>query len=287
MNTHIKIIPQAFTIILTFALMGCAQGAGEISALVSASPTLQIVSVSPTSSPTAGGSTLTIRGTLFQSGLSIMIGATFCGTVNFISTTEVRCQLPAKTAGTYNITVTNTDGGSTTLNGGITYADVLGPPSVTSVSPNNGSTNGNTAVTIAGTQFQTGATVLFDNVSCTNVNVVSANSITCTTPAHAAGLVNITVTNPDAQTNTLTGGYTYVVPPTFTSLKTNPLNTCTSCHGFNDYATVMARVTPGNPAASTLYTRVADNTMPQGGPPLSAEQKKKIFDWIMDGAPNN
>ncbi len=39
--------------------------------------------------------------------------------------------------------------------------------------------------------------------------MVSATSITATTPAHAAGAVNVVVTNTDAQSGTLTNGYTY------------------------------------------------------------------------------
>jgi hypothetical protein len=41
------------------------------------------------------------------------------------------------------------------------------------------------------------------------VTVVSSTSITATTPAHAAGAVSVVVTNTDAQSGTLTNGYTY------------------------------------------------------------------------------
>jgi hypothetical protein len=36
--------------------------------------------------------------------------------------------------------------------------------------------------------------------------------MTCDTPAHAAGAVDVIVTNPDAQADTLTDGYEYVTP---------------------------------------------------------------------------
>ena len=39
--------------------------------------------------------------------------------------------------------------------------------------------------------------------------MVNSTSITATTPAHAAGAVNVVVTNTDAQSGTLTNGYTY------------------------------------------------------------------------------
>jgi hypothetical protein len=84
------------------------------------------------------------------------------------------------------------------------------PPTLTSVSPNSGSTVGGTSVNIAGTNFSSGATVKFDSSAATNVSVVSSTSITATVPAHAAGPVNIVVTNPNGQSATLTNGFTYV-----------------------------------------------------------------------------
>lgn len=90
----------------------------------------------------------------------------------------------------------------------------ISAPTVTSVSANSGSTAGGTNVTITGTGFFGAATVTFGGSSATNVVVVSNTSITCTTPAHAAGAVNVVVTNPDTQTGTGTNAYTYVAAPT-------------------------------------------------------------------------
>ncbi len=74
-------------------------------------------------------------------------------------------------------------------------------------------------MTITGTGFLTGATVSLGGTAATNVTVVSATSITAKTAAHAAGAVNVVVTNTDAQAGTLTNGYTYTNPaPTVTSI---------------------------------------------------------------------
>ena len=58
--------------------------------------------------------------------------------------------------------------------------------------------------------------------SAAGVTIVSATSITATTPAHAAGAVSVVVTNTDAQIGTLTNGYTYIDPnnpaPTITAI---------------------------------------------------------------------
>src|SRR5207253_1361021 len=98
------------------------------------------------------------------------------------------------------------------------------PPTITAISPNNGTTNGGTSVTISGTNFVSGATVSLGGVAATSVNVASASSITATTPSHAAGTVDVVVTNPDGQVATLTGGYTCTAAltrPTITAISPN------------------------------------------------------------------
>jgi hypothetical protein len=87
-------------------------------------------------------------------------------------------------------------------------------PTVTAVSPPSGSTSGGTAATITGTNFAAGASVTFGGTAATNVVVVSGTSITATTPAHAAGTVNVVVTNSTGQSGTLTNGYTYTASGT-------------------------------------------------------------------------
>ncbi len=90
-------------------------------------------------------------------------------------------------------------------------------PTVITISPNNGPAAGGTSVTITGTGFLAGASVTFGTTAATNVVVVSSTSITAATPAHAAGAVNVTVTNTDSQSGTLPNAYTYTNPaPTVT-----------------------------------------------------------------------
>ena len=95
------------------------------------------------------------------------------------------------------------------------YMLSVGPaPVVTGVSPNSDNIAGGTVVTITGTGFQPAATVTFGGAPATNVTVVNATTITATTPAHAAGVVNVVVTNFDGQSGTLGDGFTYTnVPP--------------------------------------------------------------------------
>ena len=92
-------------------------------------------------------------------------------------------------------------------------------PTVAGVTPAVGPMAGGTAVTITGTGFDGGATVTIGGVAATGVTVVNATSITATTGAHAAGAVDVAVTNPDTQTGTLANGFTYQAPaPTVTNV---------------------------------------------------------------------
>jgi len=85
-----------------------------------------------------------------------------------------------------------------------------GAPSVTSLDVTTGNTTGGTAVNITGTNFVGGATVLFGAASGVNCTVTSATNIACTTPAHAAGQVGVTVANPnDGSPSTLPNAFTF------------------------------------------------------------------------------
>lgn len=86
------------------------------------------------------------------------------------------------------------------------------PPTVASITPDTGSTTGGESVTITGTGFVEGATVTIGGQAATSVVVVSATEITCDTPAGSEGAADVVVTNPDTQSDTLEGGFTYEQP---------------------------------------------------------------------------
>jgi Galactose oxidase-like, Early set domain/IPT/TIG domain len=97
-------------------------------------------------------------------------------------------------------------------------------PTVSSITPNTGTANGGNGVTIAGTGFLAGATVKLGGTAATGVSVASSTSITATAPAHAAGAVDVLVTNTDSQAGSLINGYTYTgtnPAPTVSSITPN------------------------------------------------------------------
>ena len=175
-------------------------------------PAPTVTAITPNSGSTNGGTTVTITGTGFLSGATVKLGGTSATSVALVNSTSITAITPAHAAGAVSVLVTNTDAQSGTLTNGFTYTAPNPAPTVTAITPNSGSTDGGTTVTITGTGFLAGATVKLGGTSATSVAVVNSTSITAVTPAHAAGAVSVQVTNTDAQSGTLTNGFTYTAP---------------------------------------------------------------------------
>src|SRR5438874_5045825 len=175
----------------------------------SSAPPPMVSAISPNSGTANGGTAVTITGTNFLAGATVSLGGTAATGVTVVSSTSITDTNAAHAAGTVHLVVRNTDVQSVTLTNGYTYTGTNPAPTVSAITPNSGSTGGGTRVTITGTGFLAGATVSLGGTAATGVTVVNSTSITATTAAHAAGTVNVVVTNTDAQSGTLTNGYTY------------------------------------------------------------------------------
>ena len=166
----------------------------------------QVNSVAPNSGPAGGGTSVTITGTGFLSGATVSLGGTAATNVNVASSTSITATTAAHAAGVVSVVVTNSDGQSSTLSNAFTYNPA---PTVTSINPSDGPTGGGTGLTITGTNFVPGATVSFGGTPAAAVTVAGSTSIAVAAPGHAAGTVDVVVTNPDGQSATLANGYTY------------------------------------------------------------------------------
>ncbi len=116
---------------------------------------------------------------------------------------------------------------------------------ITGVVPSSGPITGLTNVTITGTNLTGASLVTFGGTSATNLLVVSATQINATTPAHAAGVVDVNITTPFNGTAVGTGLYTYNTPPTFVSIlpSSGPI---TGSHERNHNRNEPYRGEPGN-----------------------------------------
>lgn len=96
------------------------------------------------------------------------------------------------------------------------------PVGINSVTPPVGPTGGGTSITISGWGFTAPVSVTIGGSAAGSVVLVSESTITCNTPAHAAGYVSITVSsNGGADIVTRANVFRYVVPPNITSATPN------------------------------------------------------------------
>lgn len=196
-------------------------------AFVYVSNVMTLSSVYPVTGLARGGTALMIRGTNFTANTTVTLGGVAATSVRVVGATLISATSPAHDAGAADVRIQAGNGQVAALAGGFTY--VNGRPVASSVNPRKGSLRGGTLVTVAGSNFVDGTVVTFGGVPAAHVTVVSPTSITAWAPttglggqgAQAAGpqVVDIVVTNPDGQTSTLSGAYTYdLVAPTVSSV---------------------------------------------------------------------
>lgn len=174
----------------------------------------KLTGVTPTAGPETATTNVLVTGQNLKANALIFFGGVLAKNPVLLSSNIYSAQTEPHAPGQVSVSITQPDGQSFTLANAFTY---VAAPTVTGVLPASGKSAGGTSVTLSGTGFQPGATVKFGTASATSVTVASSTVITCVTPAGTAGLSDITVTNPDGQWGTLTGGFSYVPPPSFSS----------------------------------------------------------------------
>jgi hypothetical protein len=282
--------------------------------VVNPAPSITALSISTAAVNGATNYTEVITGSGFVSTPSVIFTSTVNGTKLFTfsttwnSSSQVAYVFRAlnsltsapATAGTYNLTVTNADGGTTTNASALT---VSAAP-ITNLNPSAfPSANQTDVVTINGSGFEQGALTTFPG--CAEVSSVtstvwsSASALTVTfVQAAGAGTCNVTVTNPapnagNGAVATLTGGIGFntaaLVAPTITGTSDttaivpgSPVSSVTfSGSGFSQYDTgyvltqangpiengVTLSSPTGNSGASETYTlNVATGPVAAAGP---------------------
>lgn len=193
--------------------------AEQITTLAAAS----ISSIVPNSGPIGGGNTVIVNGTNFLPTTQVFFNGQ-PGVVTFISPHQLSVVVPAlvltsglratSTAFTQpvDIMITNPDGQSTVFDSGYTYTEA--DATVTMISPNIGPIAGGTSITITGTNFIGATSVDFDDTTVTGITVNGTGTmITLNTPAHVAGVVDVTIHLPGGAF-TEANGFTYADAPT-------------------------------------------------------------------------
>jgi len=83
------------------------------------------------------------------------------------------------------------------------------PPSAAGITPASGTVAGGTVITVTGRDFQDGAVVTIGGLPAYQVDVLDATRIQATTPPHAEGPVDVTITNPDGESDALAQAFSF------------------------------------------------------------------------------
>lgn len=170
----------------------------------------RLAALSATAGPTTGGEQLTLTGRGLRFTSAVLFGEVAADGLEVVDQRTVRVVVPAHAAATVDV-VLRTPGGTATLPGAYRYVDA---PVVEALSPSSGPTAGGTAVVVSGTGFVPGATTVVigdTTVPAAQVDVTSSTSLTFTTPARDAGVVDVRVTTPGGGA-AAPGGFTYTAP---------------------------------------------------------------------------
>ena len=174
-------------------------------------PTL--TSFSPFTGPVAGGTSVSLTGAGFRAGMQVTFGGVAATGVTVTSATHATVTTPAHGVGDVTLSV-STPGGVFSAPGAFDYYAV---PMLTSISPGAGPLEGGTTVTLTGSGLRGDMQVSFGGVAGTIVAFTSPTQLSVTTPGHAAGVVDVSVSNPGGSA-TLSGGFAYLAAPTLGSV---------------------------------------------------------------------
>ncbi len=171
-------------------------------------------------------------------GVTLNADCTITGTPTVSGSTSFRV----------NVTDSSTGTGPFTQQGPVLVLDIVPPaPTITSLAPNTGATAGGTSVQINGTNFDPGqvTAVTWDGGPIAHSVDAGGTFITVTTPAHAAGAVNVSVTTTGGTTSNAV--FTYIATPA-APVVTAPANGATI-----NNATPSYQGTSGNNLTITVY----------------------------------
>ena len=227
-SVHLNTIGR-FVIAITLAL--AALGAGACDDPVKPTPTptptptpasppsndpLHVVSVDPRIGFTAGGIPIALWGSGFAAGTTVALGGSPV-TITHLDSNRIEGTIPSHDAGSVDVVVTNRSGQVARLANYFTYFANIPAPRILRASLGSVSTEGGAPLVVSGHDFFPGTTLTIDGVLVpgrvgSEAEGWTGSFVAVTTPAHAAGRVDIVVTNPDGQSDRLPGGLEYVHP---------------------------------------------------------------------------
>ena len=125
-NAGFAVIPEINALALTNERRLIA-ATSEGMFLLSVAPAPTVMSVTPPSGDSAGGTSVTITGTGFQTGAAVTFGGSAATGVTAVSASEITATTPAHADGAVTVVVTNYDGRSGSKANGFTYTTTPPP----------------------------------------------------------------------------------------------------------------------------------------------------------------
>jgi hypothetical protein len=177
-------------------------------AALSQKVTPTFTSITPASLDTAGGEEVVIVGTGFVDGCTVTIAGNPATILN-TTPTELKVISPAHAAGAgLPVVITNPAPASLAVTSAAAATYAKPTLAFTSITPSSGRLAGGTLCKVVGTGFVKDFAITIDGVK-PNVTSWSPTAIYLETPPHAAGAVNVVITNRNTDSVTGTGAYTY------------------------------------------------------------------------------
>lgn len=176
-----------------------------------------ILRLDPDTAAPSGGGTIRIRGRNFRATTRVIWDRRALA-ARYVSPEELLVTAPPGPRGPITVEVLNPDGSRFSLEDGFVYA---GGPRVLSVQPEMGGVEGGYTVTVAGENFDPGCSVLF-NGQYGDTTFINPRALAAVVPPGDSGIVDISVSTEDGETDTLQGAFIYNEPPIITSMSAYP-----------------------------------------------------------------
>lgn len=171
---------------------------------------LEVESVRPATGSTAGGTTVTVSGSGFESGMSV----TFDGVEGVVQNvsgdgTEATVETPAHSAGIVDVGV-QTGGNGALAEDAFYYRSSASEFTLAAVDPAIARESGKVDVTLIGSGLDaSGLSASFGGSSAT-VGSTGPGHAVVTVPAHSPGVVDVAIDDGQGNTSTLADGFEYV-----------------------------------------------------------------------------
>ena len=176
---------------------------------------IEVDFLTPKRGPIDGSQDTTIVGSGFNESCVSFFDGVETPTI-FVDIQSLIATPPAHARGLVDVLVDCTGANASLLNGYTYYEEGEGilAPSVDSITPYNVDIAGGETISVIGESFEQGAMVYVDGLEVTST-LIDTETIEFESPAHDAGIVDVTVVNPSGLADTRAGGLQYLEPTTW------------------------------------------------------------------------